>query len=236
VKGFVGSSLIALICIKYSAIISDDSWCNIISQMYRIFINDGLLILSNKQQKTANHPNEEKFNSSITELSQAVQLLIDGTENSIVIECEDLQEKWNEFKSRYRFIAAAGGLVFNAKNELLMIHRLGRWDLPKGKIEPGESVEEGAVREVCEECGLKNVKLEEELTSTYHTYTMKGVDVLKRTYWFRMKSNDQKLIPQTDEGIQSVVWQNHDQVQKALENTYSSIEDLIGTYFNFAQN
>lgn len=50
----------------------------------------------------------------------------------------------------------AGGVVFNAKREVLLLRdRMGFWVFPKGHPEPGESLEEAAVREVWEETGVR---------------------------------------------------------------------------------
>ena len=67
-------------------------------------------------------------------------------------------------------IIAAGGLVLNEKNELLMIFRRNKWDLPKGKLDEGESIEACALREVKEETGLQKLKLEKFIDITFHDY------------------------------------------------------------------
>ena len=94
-------------------------------------------------------------------------------------------ENWIDFCSKYKVIEAAGGLVFNEKNKILMIFRNGKWDLPKGKIELGESIEDAAIREVEEECGIDNLKIDNKLINTYHTYNLNGFNILKKT-WFRL--------------------------------------------------
>ncbi len=84
-------------------------------------------------------------------------------------------DAWASFREDHRSVSAAGGLVVDGAGRLLVIRRLGKWDLPKGKVERGEGVEEAAVREVQEECGLKAVTLVKPVTSTWHTYERKGV-------------------------------------------------------------
>ena len=81
-------------------------------------------------------------------------------------------------------IIAAGGLVINENDELLMIFRRGKWDLPKGKLDKGESIADCALREVMEETGLQQVKIEKPLGITYHEYFDKRLrnDVIKETY------------------------------------------------------
>src|SRR5690606_25043669 len=76
--------------------------------------------------------------------------------------CGDIQQTWKKLSSAGKWIHAAGGVVFNSAGDLLMIHRLGRWDLPKGKCEHNESVNESAIREVQEECGIKQLHIRRE--------------------------------------------------------------------------
>ena len=109
-----------------------------------------------------------------------------------------------------------------------MIFRRDYWDLPKGKIDPGESKEEAAVREVEEETGLKNIALGPLLTETYHTYrTKKGNRILKRTYWFRMDAPNQELIPQTEEDIEQAIWQDLHTFLPTSPVIYKSILEVL---------
>ncbi len=141
---------------------------------------------------------------------------------------KNLDWLFNEFKKTTHIIEAAGGLVMNNKNEYLFIFRNGKWDLPKGKIEKKESIENAAIREVEEECGVQNIKLLKHLTTTYHTYYMEEKLILKPTYWYLMTSEkNQQLIPQLEEGITDVKWFNKNNLTIILKNTYESIKDVI---------
>lgn len=123
---------------------------------------------------------------------------------------------------------AAGGLVLNERNELLMIFRRGKWDLPKGKLEEGETIEACAVREVEEETGLRNIQLHELIDTTLHTYTEKGKTIEKLTYWYSMRTDSkQQLIPQTEEDIQQIKWIPVTDIHTYLENTYDNIIAII---------
>ena len=114
---------------------------------------------------------------------------------------------------------------------VLVIHRLGVWDLPKGKVDAGESVEAAAVREVREECGLSEVHLEEFLCDTWHTYVRRGLHHLKRTCWYRMQApGDQVLIPQTDEDITEVRWADKDLLREVRANTYGSLLPVFSAW------
>lgn len=105
-------------------------------------------------------------------------------------------------------IVAAGGLVFNQDEKLLLIFRRGFWDLPKGKLDDGESIEQCAVREVEEEVGLKNIILEEFIDITTHAYFDKWINAnaIKKTYWYKMNVPNQQLVLQTEEDIEKAVW------------------------------
>ena len=127
----------------------------------------------------------------------------------------------------YQLVEAAGGVVVNQNQDVLWMYRLGKWDLPKGKLEKNEKFETAAVREVEEECNVK-AELGQKICTTYHTYTHKNKLVLKKTRWYAMKTNfTGTLIPQTEEGIEKVEWMNEKKQIQALTNTYSSIRYVI---------
>lgn len=130
-------------------------------------------------------------------------------------------------------ILAAGGLVFNQHNELLMMFRRGKWDLPKGKLDVGETIETCAVREVEEETGITNIKLDELIGKTYHEYFDKwvGEDVIKETWWYLMSITENQIpTPQTEEDIEEVIWANSITIEKCLINSYSNIVEIINEY------
>jgi 8-oxo-dGTP pyrophosphatase MutT (NUDIX family) len=135
----------------------------------------------------------------------------------------------NEMQQAFRFIEAAGGLVKNEKNELLGIYRNGCWDLPKGKVEKAEKIEEAAIREVEEECGISNLVLGVKLAETFHLYKIKTELILKKTHWFSMTAFEQdSLVPQTEEGIEKVHWMNRDFLDTEFKiKTYRQLNELI---------
>ena len=137
-------------------------------------------------------------------------------------------ENWKEFCSNYKLIESAGGLVFNQKNEILMIFRNGKWDLPKGRLELGESLESCAIREVEEECGVSELKIIQKLKDTYHMYELNEERILKITFWYKMKCDfDGELIPQFVEGISKVCWVKRDEISEKMKNTYGNIKDIL---------
>ncbi len=135
---------------------------------------------------------------------------------------------WKEIMARHAYIIAAGGIVYNEEGKILVIERLGKWDLPKGKLEEGEDIPTCAIREVMEECGIEDIALGEELISTYHTYPYKGEPTLKRTYWFRMQTKFKgELVPQAEEDITKALWIHPKDLSMVLANTYASIAELL---------
>ena len=127
-------------------------------------------------------------------------------------------------------IIAAGGLVFNEKNELLMIFRRSKWDLPKGKMEKVESPETAAIREVQEETGIKNLHINHFTGITNHEYHDPYLKekVLKETHWFSMSSTSTEiLIPQTEEDITEIKWVNKTELDELLKNTFPNIVQII---------
>jgi 8-oxo-dGTP pyrophosphatase MutT (NUDIX family) len=144
------------------------------------------------------------------------------------------------FCSFFRIVHAAGGLVKNEHGDFLFIHRLGVWDLPKGKIDKKDSkghrfspdnpliAQKAAIREVKEETGLKNVGIVRELAVTWHTYRDKERWCLKKTRWFEMEAtSDQPLQPQTSEAIFLVKWTPPKELHCILGKTYASIRELL---------
>ncbi len=124
---------------------------------------------------------------------------------------------------------AAGGLVRNSSGEYLFIFRNGRWDLPKGYIDAGETPVAAALREVGEECGLTSLSIIRPLPASYHVF-LKGDDqwVLKKTHWFLMQTRrDEAIVPQTSEGITHVEWRAPDNIDDIRTTTYGNISQLI---------
>lgn len=136
-----------------------------------------------------------------------------------------------------KIIIAGGGLVFNEKKELLMIFRRGFWDLPKGKLDIGESIEDCAIREVKEETGIKKVELIQFIGKTYHKYFDQWLkeEVIKESVWYEMKTTStEKLIPQTEEDISEIKWMNEKDMEKALQKAYPSIIEIISLWKKLA--
>lgn len=148
---------------------------------------------------------------------------------SLTITVRDYNFIRSFLKKKFKIIRAAGGVVRKGE-KLLMIYRLKRWDLPKGKLEKKETAFQAAKREVEEECNVK-IEMGEKICTTWHTYTMKKKSILKKTTWYTMEIiDDSKMKPEVAEDIEDVRWMNPRDVYHALENSYKSIGFVIDEY------
>ena len=140
----------------------------------------------------------------------------------------DLAELKKAFFKKFTMIQAGGGLVRNENDEILMIFRRGMWDLPKGKLDKGEKLEDCAVREVTEETGLKKVKLASPLAVTYHTYHEGSKFILKESHWYNMTvSGEQHPVPQTEEDIHEIRWIRTAELKDYMKKSFPSVTDVL---------
>ncbi len=186
------------------------------------------------QMETESKPVEKGpityWNPSKNELKNLPKFL---KENPLVREVEihsdNIEKTWMNYCMNYFEVVAAGGVVVNERGNILWILRNGHWDIPKGKVESGEKLEEAALREVTEETGIKNIKIIDDLITTYHTYEIDGVVHLKTTFWFAMTHamGDTVGRPQETEGITEVKWLKTPISNKVLANSFGSIRMVI---------
>ncbi|WP_374461058.1 NUDIX hydrolase [Chryseobacterium taeanense] len=199
--------------------------------MYKVFVNEKKLLLSKQSEnleKTLGYEN-------VTSLEIALDLLENTSVKELNIFGENIDEIWSQFQSLFRIIEAAGGIVNNPQGDILFIKRLGKWDLPKGKMEKGESREESAVREIEEETGLRDVELLRFINTTYHIYVERNGDkILKCTHWFEMNFNGEDTSkPQIEEGITEVAWKNTAQIEEEVfPSTFKNIKLIIREFWN----
>jgi len=140
----------------------------------------------------------------------------------------DLEELKHAFYRKFELIRAGGGLVLDEQVRALLIFRRGKWDLPKGKQDEGESIEECAVREVQEETGLQTLSLKKPLPVTYHTYHQGARFVLKESYWFLMHTpGTPVLTPQAEEDILEARWMPKSAIPAYLPQCYPSVRELL---------
>lgn len=199
--------------------------------MKKIFFNDRLLCLQSNKDPLPNADLVLNLDGGEgIDVIRGVLTAFKENEKTLhlCLRSADLSKTWNSFKSLFEIIVAAGGLVTNPENQLLMIFRNGKWDLPKGKLEKEESPSTAALREVEEECGVGGLAIGEELVKVYHTYFQDGKSILKKTHWFSMKTNySGQLLPQAEEGITEVKWMSRRELIVAMENTWGSIREMM---------
>ena len=190
--------------------------------MYKVFIYDKPVLIHKNSTKEGSYEQLSELGNSNIIISLLERKDVRGVE---IVTNNPLKE-WEIFKSSFKYIIAAGGLVYNSNDEILVIFRNGKWDLPKGKLEKGEDIPTCAIREVEEECGVSDLEITKELPSTYHCYqSKKGNWILKRTYWYKMMCGySGELIAQTEEGIEIVEWFQKERYTEIKSNTYNSIK------------
>jgi ADP-ribose pyrophosphatase YjhB (NUDIX family) len=151
---------------------------------------------------------------------------------SVYLSVTDYSRIKQYLKKKFKIVKASGGLVVKKKKKFLMIYRMKKWDLPKGKKEKRESYKDAAVREVMEECNV-TVKIGSKICTTWHTYTMNRRAMLKKTKWYRMELvNDSNMKPSTEEDIEEVRWMREKQVYVALKHSYRSIHHVFEHYYD----
>lgn len=187
------------------------------------------IILQTEKQVTDNQQFNDLDVLKKDELKEEFKKFINQTtKNEWVLFTTNLEEGFEKFKKLFKVIYAAGGLI-KKEDAYLFIFRLKKWDLPKGKIDMGESPEEAAIRECEEECAITQLSITKELPSTFHIYEYKGDYALKQTFWYAMNTKHTgNLTPQTEENIELVEWFTKEQItSKVIENTYPAILDVL---------
>jgi 8-oxo-dGTP pyrophosphatase MutT (NUDIX family) len=193
--------------------------------MYKVFVNDKPLFLTNEIAK------ETDFQLFLLESVDIEQLIIKMYQNKIQkanLYFPDEKAILKKLKEKIPVCKAGGGLVYNNNGEVLFIKRNGKWDLPKGGKERGESMSSAAMREVEEETGVNGLEIIRKLQKTYHIFQRNGKYKLKVTHWFEMKTDfEGKTNPQKDEGIKKAVWLNPEEIKEVLSNSYENIKLLF---------
>jgi len=193
--------------------------------MYKVFFKDRIISLCNDTNLL--NSNEYTFVfTNIDELKQVISDFIHDTKNYTIVH-NDLDELWYNFNKCMEVREAAGGMVIK-DNTFLAIKRWGFWDLPKGHVEKGETVEIAAIREVEEETGITNPTVKEKLPNTYHLYLFENNLILKISHWFKMSySKNENLVPQIEEDITEAIWMPIRNKEIFIRNTYPTLYDTI---------
>lgn len=193
--------------------------------MYKVFVNELPLILTNKLSETANN---EYFPLNQDAVKAAIKALMKNKLEAAYIYHPNHEEILKKFSKKIPLVTAAGGVVTNKEGKVLFIYRNSKWDLPKGKREKGETLEECALREVEEETGVQGLKIENFLRTTYHIFKRNGKYKLKEVHWYAMRTSyDGPLVGEANEGIEKVKWKGPVKIDKALEKSYINIKILF---------
>ncbi|NNE32108.1 MAG: NUDIX domain-containing protein [Winogradskyella sp.] len=193
--------------------------------MYTIYVGDKPIIL------TSEHLRETDFKSFLLKtvnIGKIIKTLNKTDLKAVHLIHKNPEKLLKNFLKLLPNVVAGGGKVFNAHGEVLFIYRNDKWDLPKGKAEKKETIEETALREVEEETGVKRLRITKPLPTTYHIFKRNGKHKIKVTYWFEMTTDfNGKLSPEENEGISKVEWLDEKASKTALENSYANIRVLV---------
>ncbi len=202
--------------------------------MYRIFHGKHRIYLSKDEEDITRYkpdfifkkPKEEQIKEALRVAQKAtkpLRILLLGNPDKI------LKRVIQEFKYKL----AAGGIVENSEGKILLMKRLGKWDLPKGKLDKGETIEECALREIEEETGAKELSIVSSFAETYHTYYRNEKWIIKHTHWYIVNcKNDKELVPETEEDIEEVIWMDSSGIKVSKLDTYPAIKKLLKLYKN----
>lgn len=205
--------------------------------MYRIFRGKHLIVITDIDSDAEQfEPDFILKKPSEEQILEMLRISKKSTKPLTIVLIGKPKKLMKRISAEFKIIIAAGGLVFNNKNEILAIKRLGKWDLPKGKVKKYEGMEEAAMREVEEETAAQGLSVTSHLTETYHTYYRNRKWILKKTYWYVMYcSEPDSLIPQIEEDIEEVKWFKFKKLDPDKLDTYPAIKWILHEYQEFVK-
>lgn len=193
--------------------------------MYKVFVNDKPIVLTTKVEKETDFKN---YLLNSVNVNKVIRELNKTSLKEVRLIHKNKDKLLKKFLKKLPNVIAGGGKVYNESGEVLFIYRNDKWDLPKGKAEKKESIEETAIREVEEETGVLGLEIIRPLQITYHIFKRNGRNRIKVTHWFEMKTSyTGYLNPQENEGITKVSWLSEQEAEKAMENSYANIRALV---------
>lgn len=209
------------------------------AQNYKIYVNDSLLTLADDNADIG----------ALTEYSDSLWLhyrgktklllnIVDNLEKSktkrqIILTSPDLKTMFEDAIQLFRWTEAGGGVVRHPSGEILAIFRRKRWDLPKGKLDPGETFKKAAVREVLEETGLQSVTAGKLVTTSMHAFrTRSNTRALKVTKWYAMETEHREVECQVEEDIEQAEWIDPQRFIGGVYDVYESIKDVVRQYLD----
>ncbi|WP_338358370.1 NUDIX hydrolase [Yeosuana marina] len=193
--------------------------------MHKVFVGDKPIILTTVVEQETNFKN---YLLNTVNLRKVIKELNTTSIKEVRLIHKNKDKLLKKFLKKMPNVVAGGGKVYNENRDILFIYRNDKWDLPKGKAERRESIEETAIREVTEETGVSGLEIVKPIETTYHIFKRNGRHRIKVTYWFEMKTSFKgNLYAQKEEGITKVEWLNKEQTEEALQNSYANIKLLI---------
>ena len=208
---------------------------NFEKQIYKVFFNNRCIIITNDINhivpKSGDHylqyENEDEFKQTVLDFQK-------HTISSLDMYVYTEGDAWDLMKILFKIylhVPASGGVVRNENEEVLLIYRFNKWDLPKGHVEKDESFYDAAKREVIEETGVKNLEILSHLNSTFHVYKKDDNFCIKENQWFEMECFDSdELVPQASEAIEQAKWFKVDELNSVLFKMYPSLKELLKKY------
>ena len=198
--------------------------------MHKIYFEKRCIIICGPEDPVLSDPNALLFrignSSDIHTLVEMVE--ISDSLHRVFVPTDNIEGTYREICAEFKEVNAGGGLVSNRRGDYLLISRNGLWDLPKGHQDPGEPIEVTALREVCEETGIRDMELRELICITDHCYRRDGIWHLKHTWWYDMLHTDPTdLTPQLEEDIAKAAWVARSSLPPFLLNTYPSIAEVF---------
>ena len=210
--------------------------------MYKLFVNGVTVYIAHKHgggALDADMPDDERVLITDNTRTKALAELISRLNGaalytSVYLLSRNPKQLLARFRKHYPVINAAGGIVLDRNERLLMIFRRGKWDLPKGKLDGAESKRRAAIREVKEETGARKLRIVQPVKlysskqpCSYHTYVENDKAVLKATYWYLMRCHsDEALDPQESEDITLAEWVSLNEVDERLAGSYPLLRDV----------
>jgi len=193
--------------------------------MYTIYVGDKPIILTTEIKPETDFQN---FLLKTVNIGKVIKLLNETDLKGVYLIDKKQSKLLKRFLKLLPNVEAGGGKVYNKKKDILFIYRNNKWDLPKGKTEKKESIEDTAIREVEEETGVKGLKIKKPLPVTYHIFKRSGKHQIKITYWYEMQTSySGKLKPEQGEGITKAKWLDSSDTESALNNSYANIRQLF---------